>query len=40
MYKAAYMLYFAPNVATKNFTEIPKNAFRVVVFGGNVEIYI
>ncbi len=40
MYKAAYMFYFARNVAAKQITGIPKNAIQVVVFGVNVEIYI
>ncbi len=40
MYKAAYMFYFAPNVAAKHIAEIPKNAFQVIMFGENVENYI
>ncbi len=40
MYKAAHVFYFAQNVAAKHINEIPKNAFQVVVFGGDVEIYI
>ncbi len=32
MYKATYMFYFAPNLATNHIAEFPRNAF--VVLGG------